>query len=354
MRCSLEIHRFSLPLHRPYVLPFGAIEVFQSFVVMLRSCGRIGLGETTPLPGYGWETCDGTEEHLAEMGRQLTGGEPLDALVDSLLEVAPFLASALACAVETWHQDPEQYQRPLARPVPLSGLCGGETPSEAAAAAAALIGQGYSTLKLKASPGDTAGTLARVAAVTTCAAAGTIISVDANQTLAFDEACHLALGLRDLPVAWLEQPLAAADWEGHARLIAETRLPVFLDESVASAADIARARSIGAAGVKLKLCKHLGRSAVAALIRQARELGLEVLLGNGVQTVIGNFAEAHLHADLGLRTASEGNGFLKTSVSPVPSEVILDGACITRFALCVDQSLAVGGKPVLTVPSLMV
>ena len=93
------------------------------------------------------------------------------------------------------------------------------------------------------------------------------------------------------PALWLEQPLHMDDWAGHAALCAQTGVPIVLDESIYNQADVERAKSIGASGVKLKLFKNHGISGTFALARQARAMGLGVVFGNGVATDIGNFAE---------------------------------------------------------------
>jgi hypothetical protein len=54
-----------------------------------------------------------------------------------------------------------------------------------------------------------------------------------------------------------------------------------------------------------------------ALANAARERGLEVVYGNGVQTALGNHLEARVHESLRLNTACESNGFLKVHDSPI-------------------------------------
>ena len=56
-----------------------------------------------------------------------------------------------------------------------------------------------------------------------------------------------------------------------------------------------------------------GQGEALALISQARELGLGVVFGNGVQTGIGNHLDAKVYLESGLDTAFEGNGFLQIS-----------------------------------------
>ena len=47
------------------------------------------------------------------------------------------------------------------------------------------------------------------------------------------------------------------------------------------------------------------------IARVAMESGLSVILGNGVQSAVGNALEAHAHSALGLAAAAECNGFAR-------------------------------------------
>jgi L-Ala-D/L-Glu epimerase len=85
-----------------------------------------------------------------------------------------------------------------------------------------------------------------------------------------------------------------------------------LDESIYGDADIERAAGIGGiAALKLKMSKSGGPDHLARQVARCRELGLKVVIGNGVASDLGCLHEGRLYLRLGLTTAGEMNGFLK-------------------------------------------
>ena len=305
-----------------------------SFFICLDVDGRIGFGEVTPLPGYSDESPDSVAAELSRVAVSLARGDPLGPIIDALSHQAPFVASALACALETAREGPERaFLAPVDAAIPVVGLCGGDTPAAAAAAAARLIADGYRVLKLKVGGAPVAADLARVRAVATALDVGARLRLDANQSLDYESALALANGVRDLPVALLEQPFAPPRWDDFARLAAVVPVPLMLDESIAGAADIAHAAAAGAKLVKLKLCKHPGMAATVDLIGVARAHGLEVVFGNGVQAALGNHLEARVHAAAGLATAAEINGFLKLAHHPLGCRMTVSGGRLSAGGL---------------------
>ena len=139
---------------------------------------------------------------------------------------------------------------------------------------------------------------------------------DANQAYSLDQAvsfCRCLEKIRSPGLLWLEQPLRRDDWAGMQSLCEASSVPLILDEPIYTETDIARAKSVGCHGVKLKLFKHPGMNACLQLARVARESGLAVVLGNGIASDIGNLAEALIIASApGLFVeGAECNGFDK-------------------------------------------
>lgn len=316
-KADLQVYALKQPLRVPYRLSFDTLTAFDSLIVSLSSAGRAGYGEITPLPGYSDETVSAALEALKRAARRLEDGAPPEAVIEDLVGETPMTASALACAFETWVEgEQDAFRAPLAEPVPLAALCGGDSPEEASETARALVRQGYRHLKLKAGGGDIRADIERVRAVAAAVPAAVDLSVDANQRLSFDDARRLCEASAELPVALVEQPFEPLAWEDFERLVADSPVPLMLDESIWTAADIDRAAAAGAQWVKLKLCKHPGLAANRRLLEQACGLGLGVIYGNGVQGALGNHLESRIYADTGLDTPGEMNGVLKLSKDP--------------------------------------
>lgn len=76
--------------------------------------------------------------------------------------------------------------------------------------------------------------LARLSAVRKAVGDGYEIMTDANQGFSVDEAIRRAARLRELDLAWIEEPLPADDIDGHIRLSNSTPTPIAIGESLYS------------------------------------------------------------------------------------------------------------------------
>jgi L-alanine-DL-glutamate epimerase-like enolase superfamily enzyme len=102
------------------------------------------------------------------------------------------------------------------------------------------------------------------------------------------------MDLERLHVELLEQPLEKLDFEGMGSLQSKTSIPIVADESVQTADDIEALAKCGVKGVNVKLMKVGGLSPGLKMIKQAKDLGMRVMLGCMIETAIGTTAMAHL------------------------------------------------------------
>lgn len=333
MSLRLSAHVFSVPLTRPYVLSFGPVAAYETIYLLLEGEGRAGLGEVTPLPGYNHETRDSALAALRSAAGSLAAGLDWRAVVEQGSLRDPFALSGLACAFETWEEGLDAaFHTPAAGSVSLTAFCAGTTPREAADNAAALAARGFATLKMKVGAASPQEDAARVRAAAAVLPPGVGIRLDANQAFAMDQALALCRELEGVAaVALLEQPFKPWEWDLFAGLALRAPLPLMLDESVWTPEQVRRAAECGAALVKFKLCKHPGLAGTRRMVAEARRLGLGVVYGNGVQTVLGNHLELRLCAELGLDLAAESNGFLKPATSPLEHDILVEnGAALDR------------------------
>ncbi|MCA9539977.1 MAG: hypothetical protein KC620_13865 [Myxococcales bacterium] len=284
-------------LRRPYQLSFGRLDHFLAHWFVARDAeGRLGVGEVVALPGYGHETADSVAATLARFAAENRGAAHAVAVARarSLIATSPFAASAILTALQlpAWL---DEVPAPAAVNVAVTPDAEAQ-PDEARRLRAA----GFRFLKVKIGRGfDADAALAR--RLLDAEALDVRLAFDANQGFALDEALRFAEVLADDPhrrVQWFEQPIDRADWAGLATLCAKAPVPIVLDESIDDAADAARAANIGAAGVKLKLCKHGGPDELAALLA-ALPVELQVIVGNGVATDVANAVELLVRARSG-------------------------------------------------------
>jgi len=94
--------------------------------------------------------------------------------------------------------------------------------------------KGFSGSKVKIGRPHAAEDVARLVAVRKAVGDDFEIMTDANQAFPLDEAIRRASLLRDLNLAWLEEPMPADDIEGHVRLAQSTSTPIAVGESLYS------------------------------------------------------------------------------------------------------------------------
>jgi len=181
---------------------------------------------------------------------------------------------------------------------PLAGLLGGtrervetgislgiqKTTQALARLAAAAVAEGYRRVKVKVAPGED---VALAAAARQAVGEAFPLALDANA----------AYSLADLPVlqrldavapAMIEQPLAADDLSGHARLQEVLQAPICLDESVTSAARAGDMIALGAGRIiNIKPGRVGGHAAARAIHDLARRHGVPVWCGGMLESGIG-------------------------------------------------------------------
>jgi len=125
--------------------------------------------------------------------------------------------------------------------------------------------------------------------------AGTLMSVDVNGGWSLEDACIMSEWLASRGVDHLEQPLRRGAESDLPALKAASPLPIILDESIFTSADLARLVKVGGFdGVNLKLLKCGGVSEAFRIIATARAHGLKTMVGCYYHSSLGNAAAASL------------------------------------------------------------
>jgi len=127
-----------------------------------------------------------------------------------------------------------------------------------------------------------------------------LICADANQGWTPDEAITYVRGVADTPLAYFEQPVAAHDVEGMARVARSSGVPIGCDEGLHSMDDLRRHHEAGAAGgFSLKTIKLGGLRPVMDAGLLCEKLGMKVNLASKMaETGISTAAILHLAAAL--------------------------------------------------------
>lgn len=117
--------------------------------------------------------------------------------------------------------------------------------------------------------------------------------VDANEGWTFEEAKALLPELQRLGVTLVEQPLDRNAGEEMKALKRISPLPLFADESCREEKDVQKCME-GFHGINIKLTKCGGITPAVRMIKEAKQLGLKVMMGSMNESTIGSAAIAHL------------------------------------------------------------
>ena len=108
-----------------------------------------------------------------------------------------------------------------------------------------------------------------------------------------EEALEKIRAFEKLGVEFIEQPLAKDDWEGMKWLSDKSPLPLYADESCVVEQDVEKCHGYFH-GINIKLTKCSGITPALRMIKQARNLGLGVMIGAMNESTVGSAAIAHL------------------------------------------------------------
>lgn len=304
---DIRIIEVSSPLKVPYKLSFTEIHAFESIVVELAmSDGTITKAETVPLLGYSDEAYDDVLARVTDYAKSITGVTPIQARKELAEEVRryPFSVSPLLTAIDLVQNDIDLGERESIDFV---------TPISTKGELSTIDTSGTYKIKLTDDVHFDIDFLSQLKVE----AEKVRIRLDANQSYSVRNSQIFIEAICKLDIVslidYLEQPIDKDDWEGMRFLSSATDFPIMLDEPIVDKSDIQRAADLGVKFVKLKLFKQGGIKELVDQAKFARELGIGVVIGNGVATSISNDVEnsVYLESRNLFYGASEANGFLK-------------------------------------------
>ncbi|MCC6289217.1 MAG: dipeptide epimerase [Chitinophagaceae bacterium] len=120
-----------------------------------------------------------------------------------------------------------------------------------------------------------------------------VFRVDANAGWRLEEALEILPVLKELNVELVEQPLAKDDWDGMKVLHEKSPLPLFADESCVYASDVKKCHGFFH-GINIKLTKCSGITPALSMIKEARQLGMKIMLGCMNESTVGSAAIVQL------------------------------------------------------------
>jgi o-succinylbenzoate synthase len=318
-----------LEFARPLRTARGEFGARESVLFELRDeDGVRGFGEAASWPGFGTESVQHSFALLLDAESLLLGleVEPGDwpRALDSHLAVAPAARTALQGAL--WDLAARRAGRPLAaelaarldprqlvgcgevlREVPVSMLLTSDEPAALRAAAARARDSGHRAVKIKLGAATLADDVARARAAREGLGPALRLRGDANGAWTLPAARAALEALAPFDFDYVEQPLAADDFDGFAELHRNAPLRIAADESVATEAGALRLLEVGAVDVVVLKPATLGGAARALeLAARARRAGIEVVFSHTFETAVGARHALHCAAAWGDPAALHG------------------------------------------------
>ncbi len=306
----VEALAISLPMVKPVKMSFEEVRSAENLVVRVETAdGTVGWGEAASAPTMTGETVIGMTaavEHLAPMLRGAEASDPAAAMagVDRYLYGNQAAKSAIEMALY------DALGRATGKPlyellggkrrerIPMLRMVGtGNIESDLAEAERSLA-EGYVAYKIKVGIADPLEDARRTREVCKVLGPGVLVCADANQAWTVDEAVAYVRAVEDTTLAFFEQPVAAADLAGMARVAAASRVPIGVDEGLHSLDDLRRHHDMKAAqGCSLKTIKLGGVRPVVDAALLCEQLGMQVNLACKIaESGIATAAMLHLAA----------------------------------------------------------
>lgn len=275
------------PLARPFRISRGLKTEAELVIVELSQGDVRGWGEAAPYARYG-ENGDSVCAQISAVATAIEAG----ATREQLLRLMPAGAARNAIDCALWDLEMRlggAHPEPPAAPVLTAMTVSIDTPEVMGKAAADAAAGGARLIKVKLDahvPGE------RLKAIRAAAPDAQLI-VDANEGWSLEDLLQLQPLLRDLRIAFVEQPLPAGEDERLDGLAFE--VPLCADESCHTSEDLDRLAGRYAL-VNVKLDKAGGLTEALTLIEQARARGFGVMTGCMVCTSLGVAPAFHIAA----------------------------------------------------------
>lgn len=338
---DIEPLLLDVPLREPVHGVHGVTSVQRSALVRVTSDeGVEGWGNVDPTTGYSAMSAAEVHDTVRRLGPALVGTDPFNVrrALATMDREAPGRYEAIA-AVEMALVD----LKARALGVPVHSLLGGRVkdeigfnawigtvpPEQAAREAAAWLGRGFRSAKIKVAGAGPEG-IARVAAVRAAVGGRMALRVDFNESLRLGEAAPLIRRLEPYDLTLVEQPIPREDIAGLAEIRRGIGIPLMADESVTGPASLIEIiRREAADLVKVKVMKQGGLLRTLAMVECAAAAGLRVVIGHGFGLTLSTLAEATVAAvSEAIVDGCEAVGPLKMAADVVAEPARLDAGVI--------------------------
>ncbi len=339
---NFRIAELQVPLKKPFKTALRSVDYIDDVVVEIHTDeGLVGYGEAAPTVVITGDSKGGItsaiRDHIAPalIGLSLDAPETIFGRLDGAILKNTSAKAAVDMAIY------DLIGQSLG--VPVFKLLGGfrdtlETdltislnqPGEMAVDAIEAVERGYKTLKIKLGK-DPQLDLRRLAAVADAVGEQVSFRLDANQGWTPKEAVRILRKIQDQGIAieFVEQPVAAHDFEGLKYVTDNTELAIMADESLFSPADALKLLQMHAVDLlNIKLMKCGGINQALKICMLAELFGVECMVGCMLESKLSVNAAAHLAAAKSVVRYVDLDGPGLSLIDPVDGGSVFDEARI--------------------------
>ena len=309
----IEAIPLGIPLKKPLLMGGRKYAFAEMVLVRLETTGRcLGIGEAPVAPYLTGETVASVLAAVEILSRTIIGKDARDIVALSAhMHDAIVGNSAAKAAVDIALHDAvaREYGVPIYRL--LGGraqdvfgcltLVGNSDPVGDLAEVSARQADGFTAFKLKVANGDLADEATTLIEMRKMLGPNALISADANGGWSTGEATRFVKLVESASPDFVEQPVAAENYDGMMRVARASSVPIGADESIHNIADIRWLLASGAAqGGAFKVMKLGGITRCMEALRLCRALGGEInLSGKLGESSVGNAATLSIAAAVG-------------------------------------------------------
>lgn len=316
---SVQTHVLTLPLHTTFVTALRRTSATRTLVVQATAeDGTSGFGEAPEVWQVTGDSVAGAQACVeGPLAARLLGrdsGDTVHLLRDVRAAVAGNAGAKAAVDVAVHDLLARQHGMPLVRwlggtsmTVETDVTLPVGSAEELARSAVARVAEGFTTIKVKVGT-DAQADVRAVTAIRDAVGPAPKIRLDANQGWTERQAVRAIRMIEDAQadIELIEQPVAAHDLDGLARVTARVDTPVMADEAVYGIADLlAVIRRHAADMVNVKLAKCGGLAVARTLLELAAAAGLGTSVGSMMESPVGVGAAASLAAAYGTSAVSD-------------------------------------------------
>lgn len=295
------------PLKNPFITSLRHVDSLEDLVVFIEcDDGSVGYGEGAPTPVITGETMGSMIACIAYIKPHIIGHEIEDFdtiihLVHSVIIKNTTAKSALEIALYDLKAKSEK--------LPLYRMLGGTKTTfstditismgdidKMIADSLSAMALGYDTLKIKIGDNPQKD-VARIVAINNALDKNIKLRLDANQGWSAKESVTLlhALEKQDIIAEFIEQPVAADDFEGLKYIKERVQTPLLADESIFSVKDARKLLEMQAIDyVNIKLAKTAGITQALELADISKEFGAKCMIGCMLEGPISVAAGVHV------------------------------------------------------------